>query len=461
MFNRTISLSITYENVNIGKSKGGVYMHESEWFPLLLSKYDMLQICNQFNLSVPGFRKDRLSSRPEEQLRSVLTQALKNGIGAKKNGRGKLLTDTFFSEIIEKMGDLIKSEWKNKGFQSLVDDLDLSVDVRPYQKLALIREWFPDEYSNNVNQIRYNVIEKKGLFNGISKVNDSEYINHIIQELSRAVDIPNTEEYSQFIEELGATARWEQLKSALNGKQTDRERLMFISGLNSFDRFLGVVTLKDSYEPLQSVAFSLYIKEHEKICQSICKRAREESSAAIERTTKLIKEIEGYQDENTKLVEQIEALTLEIKRLKDRRLEDGHRENALRVELQELRTASDYAEQIKELFEELLPETNETIIITDKPDPRIKRVFSKSIFSKNFLLKEKQSGNIHNLKSKIWFIDRQSFRNTKEWVQIKQFLDESNFFYEEYNDYLELLRRYMQVIQSDDAGGYSYNDNDR
>lgn len=430
-------------------------MHESEWLPQLLTKYDLLQICNQFNLSVPGFRRDKLSSRPEEQLRSVLTQALKNGIGAKKNGRGKLLTDTFFSKIVDKMGDLIKSEWKTTSFQCLVDDLDLTVGLRPYQKLALIREWFPAEYSNNVETIRHNVIEKQGLFHGISNYNDSDYVNHIIQELSKEVETPNAEEYSQFIEDLGATARWEQLKSILNGKQTDRERLMFVSGLTSIDRFLGVVSLIDTYESLQSVAFSLYIKENEKMYQSTYKRAREECSDAIEHATELIKELEKYKDENTKLVDRIEVLTLEIKRFQDMREVDAHREQGLRLELQKLQTQSDYSEQVKELFEELMPESYEAMIITDKPDPRIERVFSKIIFSKKFLLKEKQNGNIHNLKSKIWFIDRQSFRNTKEWVQLKQFLDENNFFYEEYNDYLELLRCYMKVIQSDDMEVYS------
>lgn len=430
-------------------------MHESEWLPQLLSKNDLLKICNQFNLSVPGFRKDKLFSRSEEQLRSVVTQALKNGIGAKKNGRGKILTDTFFSEIVEEMGDLIKSEWRNSSFQGLVEELDLTPAVRPYQKLALIREWYPEEYAIHVEKIRHNTIENQGLFQGISKINDSDYVDRIIQDLTKDVEIPNVDEYIQFIEQIGATARWEKFKSALAGKQTDRERLMYISGLTSFDRFLGIIALKENYEPLRLVAYSLYFKEREKIYQNACKEAREESAATLEHEKKLTKELEEYRDKNTKLTEQIEALTLEIKRLQDTREEDLHRENALQLELQEQRTARDYAEQVKELFQELLPESNEAMIITDRPDPRIEQVFSKIIFSKNFLLKEKQSGNIHNLKSKIWFIDRQSFRSTKEWVQLKQFLDECGFFYEEYNDYLELMKRYMQVIQSDDTEVYS------
>lgn len=430
-------------------------MHESEWLPQILSKHDLLKICNQFNLSVPGFRKDKLSSRPEEQLRSVVTQALKKGIGAKKNGRGKILTDTFFSEIVEEMDDLIKSEWKNSRFQGLVDELDLATAVRPYQKLALIREWFPEEYVSHVESIRHNAFEKQSLFCGISKINDSDYVDRIVQELTKEVEIPNIDEYSQFIEQIGATARWEQFKSTLAGKQTDRERLMFISGLTSFDRFLGIVALKDNYEPLQSVAYSLYVKEREKIYQSACKEVREERVAAMEHAKKLSKELDEHKDKYRKLTERIEALTLEIKMLQDAKEEDVHRADALQLELQEQRTARDYAEQVKGLFDELLPESNEAMIITDKPDPRIEQVFSKIIFSKKFLLKEKQSGNIHNLKSKIWFIDRQSFRSTKEWVQLKQFLNENDFFYEEYNDYLELLRCYMQVILSDDTEVYS------
>ncbi|CAG7651696.1 hypothetical protein ACFQI7_27915 [Paenibacillus allorhizosphaerae] len=430
-------------------------MHESEWLPQLLSKHDLLQICNLFNLSVPGFRSDKLSSRPEEQLRLIVTQALKNGIGAKKNGSGKILTETFFSKIVDEMDDLIQPQWKNLSFESIVDELDISVAIRPYQKLAFIREWFPDKYASHVETIRQNVIEKQELFHSISKINDSDFVDRIIQDLKKDVDFPESNEYLQFIEQIGVTARWEQIKSTLAGKHTDRERLMFISGLTSLDRFLGIIAVKDDYEPLRPVAYSLYVKEREKAYQSEYARVYDESAATMQLATRLTKELEEQTDENTKLTEQIEILTWEIKRLKDAREEDVQREDALQKELGEQRKAREYAEQFKELFEELVPESSEAMIITDKPDPRIKQVFNKCIFSKNFLLKEKLNGNIHNLKSKIWFIDRQSFRSTREWVLLKQFLDENDFFYEEYNDYLELLRRYMQVIQSDDTEDYN------
>ncbi|WP_159885176.1 hypothetical protein [Paenibacillus puerhi] len=430
-------------------------MHESEWLPRLLSKQDLLQICNLFNLSVPGFRSDKLSSRPEEQLRSVVTQALKNGIGAKKNKRGKILLDTFFSEIVEEMNNLIQPQWKNLSFESTVDELDFSVNIRPYQKLALIREWFPDKYAGTVEIIRQNVINNQGLFYGISKINDDDYIKRIIQDLNKDVKLTQFDEYLQFIEYIGATPRWEQIKTTLAAKQTERERLMYISGLTSIDRFMGIVAVIDDYEPLRSVAYNLYVIEREKVYESEYTNVQDEGAAAAQQVTKLTKELDEQIDENKKLNEQIEILTVEIKRLTDAGEEDVQREYALNKELGEQRKARENAELVKELFEELVPQSSEAMIITDKPDPRIKQVFNKNIFSKNFLLKEKQNGNIHNLQSKIWFIDRQSFRSTREWIQLKQFLDENGFFYEEYNDYLELLKRYLHVIQSDDTEVYN------
>ncbi|MCS7464996.1 hypothetical protein N0M98_33475 [Paenibacillus doosanensis] len=430
-------------------------MHESEWLPRLLSKHDLLQLCNLFNLSVPGFRSDKLSSRPEEQLRFIVTQALKSGIGARKNGRGKILTDTFFSEIIKEMDDLIQPQWKDLSFESIVDELDFSVVLRPYQKLALIREWFPDKYVSHVEAFRQNATEKMGLFHGISNINDKDYVERVIQDLKRDLDFPKSAEYLQLIQQLGATERWEQIKNNLAEKQTDRERLMMISGLSSLDRFLGIVAAKDDYEPLQLIAYNLYVNEREKAYQNVYTKVHEESAAAIHQVTNLTNKLEEQVGENRKLTKQIELLTSEIKRLKNEREEDAQHTDVLQQELEEHRKERDYAEQIKGLFEELVPESSEAVIITDKPDPRIKKFFNKNIISKKFLLKEKQNENIHKLKSKIWFIDRQSFRSTREWVQLKHFLDENGFFYEEYNDYLELLRRYIQVIQCDETEVYN------
>ena len=101
------------------------------------------------------------------------------------------------------------------------------------------------------------------------------------------------------------------------------------------------------------------------------------------------------------------------------------------------------------MFEELVPPSKNAIIVTDSPDPRIKEVFQSSIISKKNLLKEKQNGTIAKLKNKVWFIDRQSFKNTQDWLHIKNFLNENEFYFEEYNDYIELLKQYIQVIEKD------------
>lgn len=419
-------------------------MHESEWLPQLFSKSDLLQICNLFNLSVAGFRKDRLSSRPEEQLRTVVTEALKKGIGEKKAAKGKIPIQIFYYQISENL-DVRKID----DFEEWIIESDMNDHLRPFQKISLLFEWFNDKYIEHIETIKNNVIEKRELFYGISLVTDSFYIDRTIKQLKSEANYPAHNEYLDYIEKCGANELFLRIKAELSIKENDRAKFSFIMGLSPFDRFLGIVHLLPQYEELEGVVFSLYMKEKEKQSMETLFQAKSELIEASELTEKLTIELEEERVEIRRLNEESEVLADELTNIvsqaetyeKEIRVLSQERDN-------EKNTRTDL-EMIKDLFNEMVPLTNEALIITDKPDPRIKKVFSKLIYSKNFLLKEKQSGKIKKYKDKVWFIDRQSFNNMKEWILLRNYFIENGFYYEEYNDYLELLKQYMKVIHSD------------
>lgn len=79
-------------------------MHESEWFPKVLLKSDMLHLCNLFNLSIDGFRKESLSSRPVEQIRGLVASSLKTGIGLKKLSKGRIPIHVFYNDGNQSIG---------------------------------------------------------------------------------------------------------------------------------------------------------------------------------------------------------------------------------------------------------------------------------------------------------------------------------------------------------------------
>lgn len=66
--------------------KGGYDMHESDWLPKVLLKSELIHICNILSLSEDGFRLASLPSRPVMNIRNVVSNALKLGIGRKKEG---------------------------------------------------------------------------------------------------------------------------------------------------------------------------------------------------------------------------------------------------------------------------------------------------------------------------------------------------------------------------------------
>ncbi|MDT3425281.1 putative nucleic acid-binding Zn-ribbon protein [Paenibacillus forsythiae] len=424
-------------------------MHESEWLPRLLLKSDLLHICNLFNLSIDGFRKDKLSTRPVEQLRGVVTSALVRGIGTRKAIRGKIPMHLFYAEIAEDAKEQIPENWKSLSFEEIAVELDLCSQLRIYQKIAIIYEWHNDQYTEHSDAIKKNAVEKKPLFQGIFNINEDEMVNKAIMRIGNGILYPTVDEYTEFIESIGANEKWEAIKARLDENENERSKLNYIASLNSFDRFLAVIAMLPEQERLQQIAFSMYLEEKENLKTEAFKQVKMETVATNEQCSRLMIELEQAKEKNHCLQDEIVQLTDKILTT-DKALTFSKAElQIVKNERENERQKRIYAEKIKELFEELVPLSIDAIIVTDSPDPRIKEVFSKSIFSKNFLLKEKQNGTIFKLKNKVWFIDRQSFKNTQDWLHIKNFLNENEFYFEEYNDYIELLKQYIQVIEKD------------
>ncbi|WP_337102008.1 hypothetical protein [Paenibacillus sp. YIM B09110] len=420
-------------------------MHESEWMPRLLLKSDLLHICNMFNLSIDGFRKDKLSTRPVEQLRAVVTSALVQGIGARKAIRGKIPMHLFYAEVAEDAKEQIPDSWKSLPFDEFAMELDCS-QLRVYQKFAIIYEWHNDMYLDHFDAIKKNAVEKKPLFHEIFVINEEEMVNKAIMRISKGLLYPTTDEYTGFIGSIGASEKWEAIKVRLEEKENERSKLNYIASLDSFEQFLAVIAMLPEQERFQQIAFTMYVKEKENLITEAFTQTKIEMAATNEQCSRLMIELEeAKKNLQGEIVRLTDTIVMTDKALKNSKTElqiiQNERENERKKRI--------HTEKINELFEELVPPSKNAIIVTDSPDLRIKEIFRNSIISKKDLLKEKQNGTIAILKNKVWFIDRQSFKNTQDWLTIKNFLNENEFYFEEYNDYIELLKQYIQVIEKD------------
>ncbi|WP_431090360.1 hypothetical protein [Paenibacillus sp. 8b26] len=424
-------------------------MHESEWLPKIMSKSDMLQICSLFNLNINGFRKDYLSSRSVEQIRELVYSALAKGIGSKKISRGKVPIHLFYERITKEVEhettDLNKSD-----INKFMLGISVHPSLRPYQKLALLHQWFQDNYREYNDHIKTNAVEGRDIFFGLFSTRDLT-----IKLLMQEEEFPKIEDYTNFIHEIGENKHLDEIKKNLENKSDDL-RLAYVTGLDQVKRFIGTFLLVHLYgfEQLKYGVYRLYEKEKERYAQekldhilmdhSVSENRLENLNNQLDLERKLNHELSAHSNE---IGDQLEVIKYKLQ-IKDDEVE-RLKEERRGIE-RELVALNEY----KHIMDDLVPEINQAVIITDTTDIQIKTLFKKNAFTKKFLLQEKQNGSINNLKDKIWFIDRRCFTNTREWVDIRHFFLQSGFNFEEYSDNLELIRQYIDIFKDEDMEEY-------
>ncbi|MFY0545428.1 cell division protein ZapB [Brevibacillus sp. H7] len=423
-------------------------MHEFEWLPGILSKADLLQICHIFNLTIDGFRKEKLFSRPEEQLRRLVSEALRRGIGEKKESKGKIPIHEFYTQIAD--GILKENpELKNTDIMEFLFQLEYKLNVRPYQKLALLYQVFNNFYNNQLELIQKNAIEKQEIFHGIGYRSEN-FFDRTIQILKIDDSYPSLEEYEAFIEDCGYREKYEQIKSNIKGMD-ERTIFAFVVNLQNFERFLAQVALIYSYtddsrfDQLQSSIYRYFVKEKESQSLEALHQLQHQVKKANDEIESLKKRLDVEVANRSSLIEQMEELLGNFGKMKNELNAKENHIKGLEKQCSINKNRLSELEKIKEIFEELIPVNNQAIIITDVPDTRIKKVFTKNIFSKSYLYNAKRKGDISHIKEKALLIDRLSFTNTREWVELRNFFIENGIYYEEYSDYIELINHYIRL----------------
>ncbi|MGO4787427.1 hypothetical protein AB4124_08345 [Paenibacillus sp. 2KB_20] len=419
-------------------------MHESEWLPWLLTKADMLRICNDFNLSVDGFRKSSLSKRSDELLRSLITDAMKKGIGAKRSGRGKILVPTFYTQTSER---ILKeySQFRSLSFEELISELEMDYNLRPYEKLSLIYELHKMKYAENIEKFSTNAREKNEVFYGISTFTDEDIVEKAIHQLQNENKYPTIEEYIEFFNNCGEQEHWEKIIGALQEKKSERIKFTWAMGLTQTERLMALVGLLPGYIHLEPMVYLLYTKEKEMRSMEILEQTMQEVATASETEQQLTTKLDQMRKDNEGLTLELIKMKNEVSRLNGKVVDY---ENIIKEKeeiFREVKTMGTKSENINSLFFELIPTSSDAIIVTDRADTRIKELFSNSIYPKRFLIREKKNGTIINLKSKVWFIDRSTFSNTREWVEIKNYFNQNGFQYDEYSDYIQLIKQYISL----------------
>ncbi|SEG75550.1 hypothetical protein [Paenibacillus sp. UNC499MF] len=424
-------------------------MHESEWLPKALTKQDLLQICMLFNLSIDGFRKESLSTRPVEQIRQLVADSLKRGIGAKKLERRKVPIHSFYNRIAE---DILeeKTELRMNDFNQFALQLETEENIRPYQKLALIYELFNHVYMEYYHTITTNITRKQDIFQGILEFQEEAMLDLLIND----DEYPSHAEYLTFINKLGLIEEYRKAEKELDKMANQKIKLSYVIKLNSMERLLHSLVLLPRYTELAPSVFRQYVKEKEKYNEGFINEIKKQTAAASDRLVKVTDELQDIKTQRNKYKEQMNDLIIEMDKFKEEIRAKHDEINDLKKEVAYAKERLAEAEVKKELFDELIPVNNHAIIITNHSEERIKTLFTKQLVTKAAFNKLKSSGEINTLKKKTMFIDRYSFTNTKEWNELRNYLTQNQFKFVEYADYIELLKQYILFIEEAYAEEY-------
>ncbi|MEK4877990.1 MULTISPECIES: hypothetical protein [Paenibacillus] len=365
-------------------------MHESDWLPKVLLKSELIHICNILSLSEDGFRLASLPSRPVMNIRNVVSNALKLGIGRKKRRNAAIPINVFYEDIAMDV-TRGRSDLNHDDFYTLLPRIMMDSSLRPYQRLAVLYDRNREFYTMHYNQIVQNAQAKVDWFLGVYQVDETAIVKLMISETT----YPTLGQYERFVEEKGFELNYLEIKEVLKGKPDNISKIEYVNTLSGNRRFLGQLALLPDIKELGSVVFSYYAN---------------------------IRIAESNDDVSNELIDQLQTQLRE--------------ENSKRMEL----------ENFHQLWNELLPRSNKVIIVTETIDQRICKLFEGMIVPKAYIY-EKRKENIDEIKETIWMIDRNCFTNTKEWMELRLFFTNNDISFEEFHDDIILIQECARILQ--------------
>lgn len=434
-------------------------MLEYEWFLSILEKQDMVEIVTQFSIQVQGFDRN-ISIAPQQRIENAIREYLNNGL--KRRKRQALKFNEMLNEIARSM------EYDELTLEQFILKVEFDKTIRPYQAIAYLQSKFPTFYEEKKELISLNINNKDFVFKGINDIKSPiEKIKAYIHS-----NVPNEQvyekikSYEQKLEIEGFSTKYNEYREEIKGEEEKLlQKITEVSG-NKQTIILLLLAFLSEKNNFKNPEYSFFIFEIEKFFGD--KKIKEEENARkkLEHyTAELIKinenlkiqseemkkNLEDYSEEIIKTNEDLKTQNQELKKELEQ-YENVLKENILLNEklsfLEEekvkLESKFSIADHLEAFFTHILKE-REFVVITDEIKEFNETPFKNYIKERLAFLKDKRANQIEYYKDKILFFTRSSFP-TREWGEIKVYLDENNLEYYEVG-HLDISSYMVEIIQ--------------
>jgi hypothetical protein len=381
-----------------------------------MDQEDMAEVCRKFKIQVPGFQRN-MTNAPKQLMENEIKNRWYNALAKKK--RKAIKYEDMLKEIAK--DTLQKYDYLQElSFDEFVMKIETDVDIKPYQAVAVLHEKFPELYETKKETMIQNTKARVFVFRGISDTADRPTIEKIHSIVENSLKLETV--YQQLLRyETELPEEYQKFKEKINGDEEKLLNTLLITPKEYIAPMILAFLLED--DNYKKAEYKYLLKFVENVFES--KRAKklkeelEEALKKIEDLTKRVQELLGIESE-------IEKLTDQIKFLSNEKYE-------LNKEKEKLYYIVKQQEPIFQYFDRIL-KNREIMIITDDVDKFIGTPFEEKVIHRKAFLKDKRQKNLEHYREKRLFFTRSSF-DTKEWGQLKIFLENQDLRYYEVGHY--------------------------
>ncbi|WP_039790571.1 hypothetical protein, partial [Paenibacillus riograndensis] len=299
--------------------------------------------------------------------------------------------------------------------------------LRPYQKLSLLYDQFHETYITYYNVLVENARSKTDLLIGVYTADE----NKLLSLLNNQAPLPTFEQYEAYVSQVGLKNKYDSIKQALKEKKDATLKILFVNALKDEEKFLGQLALLPAYPDLAHSVYAYYMQVYLVVQQEtvattekdqelkmlLCEE--EKKNATTQKTVssiqQIVREAEQYKADAHATIENLKRL---LKKAEEETEGNLTTIQSLSYRVTQLTHQVFELAEYQEFWETFLPRTSQARIITEHPDLRLQRLFKGMIFSKSYLLQQIKQPD--EMKNKVWFVDRNHFTNTKEWMELRQ-----------------------------------------
>jgi len=417
---------------------------DQDWFLDVLTKKDLVFLCNEFKqISVEGFTRN-LNNAPENKLITGIKNALNNGF--KKQKRNAIVFEDMLKDIVK--GVKTKCPYiNNLTFEEFIIKAETDSNIVTYEIIAVIYIDFPDLYKTHKQIMMENLKKSLYICHGLSEelsrpiIDKMQYFIH-----TKASKDENYNFLKRFQEDIMVTDKAEFFKEICQRTKTEEDTFKLLTETHEKERYFVLVSFllyDHRYKEAkynQLLEFSLREIQHYYL-----RTYREQVEKGIERSM-------NYETQNRYLKEENKRLNTnytETKGLLAQTEEDflSTLETLETVELkyQKLDMISKQSEPLKMFFLRLVSE-NQFLIITKDNEHFSNTPFEGVTLSPSDFKKQLRTNPNHTLKEQVVFVTRVSFQTGKEWFQFKKLLEDNQLVYEELGHY-EISYYVREIVQ--------------